>query len=277
MAKKRMFCKSVLEEADFLKLSPGAKVLYFYLCMDADDDGFVDSPDKVARIVRARGRVLAELWQSKYVIVFTDGTLLVTHWLLHNTIRKDTYEPTRHQKNLSTVRISEDKTYELRNETVTDTLQNRNEAVTQPLRARNETVTEPSHSIDKNRLDKKKKNNKKEKDISERKIPTLEEIKNYIVSENVINVIPEKFFGYYQKTDWMKNGQDVSKSWQQKIHEWSLRNAQGTGAKRPTATADDGPIPYDDSQITPEMIAAYEKDRKEGKAKYDRLYGSHTV
>lgn len=42
MAERRMFAKSVVESARFLKMPVSSQNLYFHLGMNADDDGIVE-------------------------------------------------------------------------------------------------------------------------------------------------------------------------------------------------------------------------------------------
>ena len=51
MANRRMFSKDVLMTDDFLDLPPTTKVLYFFLNLEADDDGFVANPRTVMRFI----------------------------------------------------------------------------------------------------------------------------------------------------------------------------------------------------------------------------------
>ncbi|MBQ6675378.1 MAG: hypothetical protein IJM75_04545 [Ruminococcus sp.] len=41
MASRRMFNISLLNADDFFELDSSAKILYFYLALNADDDGFI--------------------------------------------------------------------------------------------------------------------------------------------------------------------------------------------------------------------------------------------
>lgn len=43
MAARRMFAKSVVESARFLKMPVSSQNLYFHLGMNADDDGIVEA------------------------------------------------------------------------------------------------------------------------------------------------------------------------------------------------------------------------------------------
>jgi hypothetical protein len=53
MADKRMFAKSIIDSDPFLDMPLSAQALYFHLAMRADDDGVIDSPNKIRRMAGA--------------------------------------------------------------------------------------------------------------------------------------------------------------------------------------------------------------------------------
>jgi len=97
MAERRMFAKSLIL-GEFLTLSRGAQVLYIILNMYADDDGFVASVLSLLRMIGSNKRHLQELVEAELLILFPGGAGVITHWLIHNQIRKDRYKPTRFQQ-----------------------------------------------------------------------------------------------------------------------------------------------------------------------------------
>ena len=54
MADRRFLSKSVLCQDKFLDMKNSSQVLYFYLVLYADDDGFVDCVKTVKRLSKAR-------------------------------------------------------------------------------------------------------------------------------------------------------------------------------------------------------------------------------
>lgn len=145
MAEKRMFSVSVIDSDLFLEMPLSAQALYFHLAMRADDDGFVNNPKKIIRMVNASEDDIKILLMKSFVISFESGIVVIKHWRIHNTIRKDMYKPTVYTEEKSRISENTNKEYMLRNEPVTDTLQERNEDVTD---------SEQTRRIDKNRLDK---------------------------------------------------------------------------------------------------------------------------
>lgn len=47
MAEKRMFSRELMESDQFLELPLSAQGLYMHICMEADDDGFVNNARKI--------------------------------------------------------------------------------------------------------------------------------------------------------------------------------------------------------------------------------------
>lgn len=94
MAERRMFSKSVICSDDFITLPYEAQTLYFHLCIHADDDGFVNKPLTIMRMVAASQDSLDLLIEKEFLIVLETGVMLVTHWHINNQIRRDRYRPT---------------------------------------------------------------------------------------------------------------------------------------------------------------------------------------
>ena len=53
MAERRMFTQKITESDAFLDMPLSAQALYFHLCMNADDDGFVKNHKRIARMLGA--------------------------------------------------------------------------------------------------------------------------------------------------------------------------------------------------------------------------------
>lgn len=94
MAQRRMFSKTVIFSDPFIELPFSSQALYFHLSMDADDDGFVNSPKRIQRMINATDEDLRLLEESGFVFRFRTGITVITHWKLNNSIQKDRYKPT---------------------------------------------------------------------------------------------------------------------------------------------------------------------------------------
>ena len=141
MAEKRMFSSNVIDSDAFLDMSPTARLLYYDMGMRADDDGFIDSPKKIMRIIGASDSDLKELIDNGFVLRFESGVIVIRHWYVNNRVRRDTYHETIYTEEKSRLLLEKNNVYQLRNDSVTDTLQTRDEIGSQ-------------NRVDKSRLEK---------------------------------------------------------------------------------------------------------------------------
>ena len=89
MAERRMFAKTIINSARFLKMPSETQALYFHLALNADDDGIVEA-FAICRSIGASEDNLKILVAKGFVNVLNDD--LVTHimdWNEHNKIRPD--------------------------------------------------------------------------------------------------------------------------------------------------------------------------------------------
>lgn len=91
MAERRMFAKSIVNSARFLRMPPTSRLLYYDLGMAADDDGIVEA----FTVLRTTGAVeddLRVLAAKGFVKVLNDDLVsYITDWNANNQIRKDRY------------------------------------------------------------------------------------------------------------------------------------------------------------------------------------------
>lgn len=120
MAERRMFAKSIIDSDAFLDMPITARLLYYDLAMRADDDGFVNSPKKIMRVVGAAQDDLKLLAAKKFIIPFDNGIVVIKHWRIHNYIRKDTYTETNYKDQKAMLTLDENKAYKFVDEALTD-------------------------------------------------------------------------------------------------------------------------------------------------------------
>lgn len=96
MAERRMFTQKIVESDPFTEMPLSAQALYFHLNMDADDDGVVNSPNKIRRSIGASEDDLRLLIAKRFILTFDNGVMVIKHWRMHNKIRKDRYKPTQY-------------------------------------------------------------------------------------------------------------------------------------------------------------------------------------
>lgn len=105
MGKRRMFLAELIKSDRFYSLPSPAQTLYIHLNLDADDDGFVGNPKAIARSLNIKYTYLDTLIDRGYLIEFESGVVAVTHWNLHNKIRRDRYTATRFYEEYSRLEI----------------------------------------------------------------------------------------------------------------------------------------------------------------------------
>lgn len=89
MAERRMFGKSVVESARFLKMPVSSQNLYFHLGLNADDDGIVEAYS-VINLVKAHEDDLRVLFSKGFVkILNEDLVTYIADWREQNRIRPD--------------------------------------------------------------------------------------------------------------------------------------------------------------------------------------------
>lgn len=116
MAEKRMFSKKITDSDSFIELSSSAQALYFHLNQGADDDGFNNQVQSAIFKAHASLDDLKTLMTKNFIIRFDNGVIVIKHWRMHNTLRKDRYTPTNFQEELSALGIKDNGSYALPNE-----------------------------------------------------------------------------------------------------------------------------------------------------------------
>lgn len=113
MAERRMFAKSIVGSDAFGDMPASSKLLYFNYGMVADDDGFIINPKQIMRMTGATEDDVKVLISKNYIIAFVSGVVVITHWLVHNSIRRDRYKPTQCVEEKKQLCINERKEYYL--------------------------------------------------------------------------------------------------------------------------------------------------------------------
>lgn len=111
MAERRMFTKKIVDSDVFLDMPLSTQALYFHMNMHADDDGFINSPRRIQRMIGASEDDLKLLIAKGFLIEFDSGIVVVMHWLMHNTLKKDRYAPTQYQDEYAQLGMKENKAY----------------------------------------------------------------------------------------------------------------------------------------------------------------------
>ena len=113
MADRRMFSKTIIDSDDFLNMPLSTQCLYFHLAMRADDEGFLNNPKKIQRMIGATEDDFRVLFSKQYVIPFESGIVVIRHWKIHNYIRSDRFKNTIYQDEAEQLTIDRSGAYVL--------------------------------------------------------------------------------------------------------------------------------------------------------------------
>ena len=113
MAERRMFAKTIIDSDAFLDMPLSTQSLYFHLSMRADDDGFINNPKKIQRMIGCADDDLKLLIAKNFIIPFESGIVVIKHWKIHNYIRNDRYKETVYKEEMSMLDVKENKAYTL--------------------------------------------------------------------------------------------------------------------------------------------------------------------
>ena len=112
-----MFAKTIIDSDAFLDMPMSARLLYYDLGMRADDDGFINSPKKIMRMIGASNDDVNILIARKFVIPFDSGVVVIKHWRINNYLRNDRYTETKYLEEKSILEVDKNGSYTAKNNT----------------------------------------------------------------------------------------------------------------------------------------------------------------
>lgn len=90
-----MISKNIAEDDRFVDMQPISKLLYFYLVLNADDDGFVGSVKMINFLTNAKKENYDELLNNGLILQPSkNGIYVITDWYTQNKIEAKIYKPT---------------------------------------------------------------------------------------------------------------------------------------------------------------------------------------
>lgn len=113
MAERRMFAKTIIDSDAFIDMPLTAQAFYFHLSMRADDDGFVNNPKKIQRMIGCADDDMRLLIAKRFIIPFESGVCVIKHWKIHNYIQNDRYKETVYQDEKRLLITKENRAYSL--------------------------------------------------------------------------------------------------------------------------------------------------------------------
>lgn len=111
MAERRMIAKTIIDSDLFLDMPMSTQCLYFHLNMRADDDGFINNPKKIQRMVGCSDDDIKLLIAKNFIIPFESGVVVIRHWKIHNYIRGDRKKDTIFKEEARLLEIDENGAY----------------------------------------------------------------------------------------------------------------------------------------------------------------------
>lgn len=208
-----MFAKTIIDSDAFLDMPLSTQCLYFHLSMRADDDGFVNNPKKIQKMLGASEDDLKLLMAKSFILLFDTGVIVIKHWRINNYIRNDRYHETAYQDEKSLLSLKENNAYTLNSDNV-------------GIPCGNQTVyqMETEVSIGKDSIDK----SNKERGTSRNFVPpTLSEVKAYCQERNN-GINPEQFIDFYESKGWFV-GKNKMKDWKAAVRNWEQRRKEERG------------------------------------------------
>ena len=220
MAERRMFAKSVIGSARFLRMPPSSRLLYYDLGMAADDDGVVEA----FSVMRTTGAVeddLKVLVSKGFVTVLNEDLVAyIVDWSKNNQIRKDRYQPSIYQNLLVQIGVVDQLA------TVGQTKGNQRST---------------QYRIGKDSLGKDSIGEKKAADKPPRAArftpPTVDEVDAYC-QERGNKVDPARFVDFYASKGWLV-GTSKMKDWQAAVRSWERSDAQQAPDKNRIRTTEE--------------------------------------
>jgi hypothetical protein len=227
MAERRMFTMKIVDSDAFLEMPMSTQSLYFHLNMRADDDGFVNNPKRIQRMIGASEDDLKILLAKRFILGFENGVVVIKHWRMHNLLRKDRYNPTQYIEEKATLTIKGDGAYTEKEpiECLATTWQPSGNQMATQDRLGKDSIGKESIVEDIVTDSDESKPQKRKRFVP----PTLEEVRAYCL-ERKNNVDPKKFFDYFTASDWYDSKGKKVKSWKQKVITWEGFSNNKVGA-----------------------------------------------
>jgi hypothetical protein len=213
MAERRMFAKTIIDSDAFLDMPLSSQALYFHLSMRADDDGFLNNPLKILRMVGGNQNDYDLLKAKNFIITFENGVIVIKHWKMHNYLRADRYKETVYLEEKSRLTLKENGAYSLNDDFGIPTVNQVVHRLDTQVRLGKDSIGKDSEY---------KKNNRFTP-------PTLDEV-SYYCDERKNDVNPLKFINFYESKGWLI-GKNKMKDWKAAVRTWESKE-QSTNTKQ---------------------------------------------
>ena len=181
------------------------------------------NPKRIRDYIGAGEDDLALLIEKRFVILFKSGVVVIRHWKIHNTLRRDRSHPTLFAEEKAGLIVEDNGAYSDRlfgsihvNQTVTDLQPNDNHVSTE------DKIEEDRLKEDKGEEVNTPENEDPNPSKRFRK-PSISDIVAYCAA-NGYKLDAHRFYDYYESNGW-RVGKTPMKNWQAAIRNWE-RNEQ---------------------------------------------------
>lgn len=219
MAERRMFAKTIIDSDMFLDMPLSTQALYFHLSMRADDDGFINNPRKIQRMIGASDDDLKVLVMKRFILPFDSGVVVIKHWKIHNYIRNDRYKETVYQDEKAQLLLKENGAYtELPAPGIPDGNQDGYQMETQVRLGKDRLVQDSVGEDSVEDVPDMNVVNTRSKRFTP---PTVDQVREYC-EERGNSVNPQRFVDYYSSNGWMV-GKNKMKDWKAAVRTWEQK------------------------------------------------------
>ncbi len=210
MAERRMFAKTIIDSDAFLDMPLSTQALYFHLSMRADDEGFINNPKKIMRMIGANQNEMELLLAKRYLLMFDSGVVVIKHWKIHNYIQKDRFKETLYKEEREQVSVKVNNSYTDTVKGITDDVSNM-----YPESVQDGDTGKVSIELGKSKVNNKAKSSRFSK-------PTLSDLETFC-KDNDIKIDCSYFINYYDSNGWMI-GRGKMKDWKATVRNWGIRD-----------------------------------------------------
>ena len=215
-----MFAKTIIDSDMFLDMPLSTQALYFHLSMRADDDGFINNPRKIQRMVGASDDDLKVLVMKRFILPFDSGVVVIKHWRIHNYIRNDRYKETVYKDEKAQLLLKENGAYtELTTNGIPDGNQDVSNLDTQVRLGKDRDRLE----LGEGRVGEVIEDSATPPPTRSKRFvpPSVDEVREYC-QERGNRVDPQRFVDYYSSNGWMV-GKTKKKDWKAAVRTWEQR------------------------------------------------------
>lgn len=101
----------IVDSDAFMEMPLSTQCFYFHLGMRADDDGFVNNPRRIARLIGASEDDFKLLVAKRFLLLLDGGVVVIKHWRMHNTLKNDRLKMPQYPELAAGLYVKDNKSY----------------------------------------------------------------------------------------------------------------------------------------------------------------------